>query len=55
LIRAHNTNKTVASVLEAHREGITAQCLRNLLTKLAQDKLPRVRRMASEVCHLHNR
>jgi hypothetical protein len=41
----------VASVLEVHRETITAQCLRDLLKKVAQSKHPRV---ASEVCHLHN-
>jgi hypothetical protein len=42
LIRGQKENKTVASVLEVHGEAITAQCLRDLLTKLEQSKHPRV-------------
>eukprot|EP00242_Pyramimonas_sp_CCMP2087_P007737 CAMPEP_0198217288 /NCGR_PEP_ID=MMETSP1445-20131203/62686_1 /TAXON_ID=36898 /ORGANISM="Pyramimonas sp., Strain CCMP2087" /LENGTH=232 /DNA_ID=CAMNT_0043893907 /DNA_START=49 /DNA_END=744 /DNA_ORIENTATION=+ len=46
LIRGQKESKTVASVLEIHRDYITAQCLRDLLDKLAQSKPQRVRRMA---------
>ena len=49
LIRGQKESKTVASVLEVNRDAITAQCLRYLLDKLAQSKLPRVRCMALEV------
>jgi hypothetical protein len=42
LIRGHKESKTVASVLEVHREAITAQCVRDLLKELEQSKHPRV-------------